>query len=292
MNLNTEISNSFNRSAASYERVAKIQQEIGERLFERLQYLKIQPRYILDVGCGPGIFLPKLKRLYPKAHVVGLDLAYLMLKQSQLKQKWRSRFDLVNCDMSKLPFANGSFDLIFSNQVLHWSNPLHKVLGELNRVLVKDGCLMFSTLGPDTFKELKRAFYEVDDFAHVNDFMDLHDIGDCLLKESFLDPVMDMEYLTAKYTTAMDMFRSLKDQGVKNIHTSRKKGLTSKRAWHQVVTKIQDLSLINNGVNLTYEIIYGHAWKGSTTKVGVGVETSVSLETLRQQLKKMNIRDP
>ena len=277
MNLNTEIRNSFNRHAKSYEDVAKIQQEIGERLFERLQYLNIQPRYILDVGCGPGYFSQKLKTLYPKAKIVGLDLAYLMVKQAQSKQGWRSRWGLVNADMTSLPFENGTFDLVFSNQVIHWSNPLHIVFGELNRVMAKDACLMFSTLGPDTFKELKLAFDSVDQFSHVNDFMDLHVIGDCLVKEYFLDPVMDMEYIIAKYATVPELVRSIKNQGVKNISSSRHRGLTSKGVWRQFINRMEEQSNLSDGIQLTYEVIYGHAWKGTQTKRDHGVETRISL---------------
>jgi malonyl-CoA O-methyltransferase len=276
MKLHTEIGNSFNRCASKYDKFARVQQEIGERLFERLQYLAIQPRYILDLGCGSGLFSQRLKKLYPKAQIVGLDLAYLMLNQAKLKQQWRCKWGLVNGDMTNLPFANGTFDLIFSNQVIHWSSPLNKVMQELNRVLRKDGCLMFSTLGPDTFKELRTAFNQVDKFAHVNDFLDLHIIGDCLVKEYFLDPVMDMEYLTVKYAALKDLLHALKNQGVKNINPSRKRGLTGKDAWNTFTQQMV--------MQLTYEVIYGHAWKGDKTKSNQGVETSISLVNLKQQL--------
>ena len=202
-----------------------------------------------------------------------------MLEQAKLKRSWRCRWDLVNGDMTQLPFAANSFDLIFSNQTIHWFNPLHIVVRELNRVLNKDGCLMFSTLGVDTFKELNTAFHNVDQFAHVNNFLDLHTIGDCLVSEYFLDPVMDMHMLTAKYKNINDLLHSLKNQGVKNINPQRNHCLTGKNSWKKFKQKMEQ-----NSVQLTYEVIYGHAWKGIQTKVDNGTQSSFSLSTLKKQL--------
>ncbi|MDI1351851.1 MAG: methyltransferase domain-containing protein, partial [bacterium] len=178
MTSNNEISKVFNKQAAEYEQAAKVQKEIGDRLFERLHYLKITPQRILDLGCGPGVFTRELSILYPKAHIVGVDLAQAMLLQAKKKHTWRKKWSLVAGDMTHLPFATGSFDLIFANQVIHWGKSLPDVLRELNRVMNVNGCLMFTTLGPDTFQELKMAWNGINSYAHVNEFMDMHDVGD------------------------------------------------------------------------------------------------------------------
>lgn len=130
MTLINEISKAFNQHAAEYELAAKVQQEIGLRLLERLQYLKINPQRILDLGCGPGFFSRELARLYPKAHIVGLDLAQSMLLEARKKHTWRRKWSLATADMQHLPFANGTFDLIFANQVIHWGDSLAQVFGE------------------------------------------------------------------------------------------------------------------------------------------------------------------
>ena len=135
MNPKIEIGNAFNLHAVEYEKAAKVQYEIGVRLYERLAYLKIKPRYILDLGCGPGVFSKRLKAYYPDATIVGLDLAYNMLMLAKTKSRWWQKKLLVNGDMMQLPFKTGAFDLVFANQVIHWSNPLDVVIRELNRVL-------------------------------------------------------------------------------------------------------------------------------------------------------------
>ncbi len=276
-----EISKAFNQQASVYEKAAKVQHEIGLRLLERLQYLKINPQYILDLGCGPGTFSRELALMYPKARVVGLDLAPAMLLESRKKQGWRSKWSLVAADMQQLPFATGLFDLVFANQVIHWANPLEQVFRELNRVMKVNACFMFTTLGPDTFKELKSSWAEANAHAHVNSFADMHDVGDLLLSEYFLDPVMDMEWLTAHYQTVLHLVRALKNQGVKNINPARNQGLTGKASWRLFEEQYEQLKTDNDKYPLTYEVVYGHAWKGERQKTETGVETFISLSSIK-----------
>src|SRR3989338_1880250 len=193
MNPLQEIHQAFDGSAKTYEQAAVIQKEIGQRLFERLDYIKLQPRRILDLGCGSGYFSAQLKKKYPKAQLVSLDLSLTMLAANRQHQGWFKHWDLLAADMNFLPFAEQSFDLIFANQVIHWSMDFPSLWRELNRVTTLEGCFMFSTLGPDTFQELRQAWSGVDDYAHTNQFADMHDIGDWLVQAQWLDPVVDME---------------------------------------------------------------------------------------------------
>lgn len=285
MNVKTEICKTFNKNAHHYEQAAKIQHEIGERLFERLHYLKIKPRYILDLGCGPGHFSQRLKKNYPHAHIVGFDLAHSMLKQAQKKQGWLNKWPLVTGDMTGMPFATGVFDLVFANQVIHWSPSLPGVISELNRVMNSGGCLMFSTLGPDTFCELRQAWSKIDNYAHMNDFIDMHDVGDVLLAERFLDPVMDMEILTAHYSTLKQLLQALKAQGVRNINSKRNPGLTGKRSWHVFEQNFSVFHTAQGKLPLTYEVVYGHAWKGEQRRIGKGTETLIPITQLQRPSK-------
>ena len=286
MNVKNEICKSFNDHAAIYEQSSKIQQEIGSRLLEKLDYLKIEPRYILDLGCGPGLFTKKLKKLYPKATIIGFDLAIDMLKEAREKQGLFKKWPLVGGDMLTLPFASGVFDLIFSNQVIHWSESIKDLLDELSRVMSKDGCLLFSTLGPDTFTELRQAWATIDNYAHVNDYIDMHDLGDFLLSLKFIDPVIEMEIIKAHFSSLEKLLHSLKSQGVRNINLARNPGLTGKRSWINFKHAINAFSLENGDIPLTYEVIYGLAWKGATRTVDKGVETIIPVNDL---LKTYNL---
>jgi malonyl-CoA O-methyltransferase len=282
MKLNKEICNAFNKHAAGYQEAAIVQREIGERLFERLDYLKIQPKYVLDLGCGSGYFSKKLKSRYPQALVVGLDLAINMLSQAKASQSWLKRWPLVHASMTNMPFPTGLFDLVFTNQAIHWAGSMGLAMREINRVMNKDGCFMFSTLGPDTFLELRTAWASADPYAHVNEFVDMHDLGDVMLSEHFIDPVVDMEMLHVHYETLPKLVRSLKAQGVRNINSARNKGLTGKQSWH-VFEEAMTLFCTEKGhYPLRYEVVYGHAWKGATTQRASGSETFIPVSQLRQ----------
>lgn len=281
-----EISKAFNTQASYYEQAAKVQHEIGQRLLERLQYIKINPRYILDLGCGPGGFSRELALLYPKAQIVGLDLALAMLQEARKKQGWRRKWSLIAADMMHLPFATGLFDLVFANQVIHWANPLELAFRELNRVMNVNGCFMFTTLGPDTFKELKESWAIVHSFAHINQFADMHDVGDLLLSEYFLDPVMDMESLAVHYQSTAHLVSALKKQGVRNINPQRNKGLTGKGAWQSFAAQYQTLCTLEGKYPLTYEVVYGHAWKGERQKTSSGIEAFIPISSIKSNTVK------
>ncbi|MCX7116704.1 MAG: malonyl-ACP O-methyltransferase BioC [Legionellales bacterium] len=289
MKVITEISKAFDKVAAQYDALAKIQKEIGERLFKRLDWLKINPRFILDVGCGPGYFSERLQKQFPKATVVGLDLAYGMVKQAKGRQSWWHPWPLVNADMLSMPFATSAFDLIFANQVIHWSPSLNDAMRELNRVMNVSGCLMFSTLGPDTFIELREAWALVDSNAHVNDFKDMHDIGDCLMTEHFLDPVVDRELLKAHYSSLPQLLTSLKAQGVRNIHAARPSGLTGRHARSRFERAFSTCCTPEGRYPLTYDVVYGHAWKGTQRRLLEGTETRVAVSSVGVKNKAKGI---
>ncbi|MDF1646276.1 MAG: malonyl-ACP O-methyltransferase BioC [Legionellaceae bacterium] len=281
MRFSKEVCNAFHRQAAVYETVALVQREIGEQLFERLSLLKMEPRYVLDLGCGTGLFTALLKKRYPKAVIVGVDIAQGMLVEAQSKYRWpQKKATFVRADMHALPFESNLFDLVFSNQVLHWSGQWPALMRELNRVMHKNGCLMFSTLGPDTFLELKEDKKAA--FAHANAFMDMHDMGDILLAERFLDPVVDMDKLTVHYNDLPSLLRSLRKQGVRNINPERNPGLTSKRAWADFEASVKKHQTEGGKYPLTYEVVYGHAWKGEQRCTQAGVETSIPVSMLRR----------
>ena len=283
--MNIEICNAFNTHAHQYEQAAVVQQEIGNRLFERLDYFKKKPLSILDLGCGPGVFSKQLKKQFPQALVVGFDLALNMLKQAKTKQKWFQKWPLVAGDMAHLPFPMGTFDLIFANQVLHWSSSIPSVLEELNRIMKPDACLMFSTLGPDTFQEIRQAWTRVDGYSHTNDFIDMHEMGDHLMAQHFLDPVVDMEMLTVHYPNLRQLLQALKAQGVRNVNPSRNPGLTGKRVWQAFEKEITQFKTQEGKFPLTYEVVYGHAWRGNQYHTNKGTETRISVDQLRKTVK-------
>lgn len=250
----------FDAKAFQYKKYAIMQQEIGERLVKRLDYLKLQPQTILDLGCGVGTHLQMLKQRFKDTKVIGVDSSWGMLKLAKKSKHWWQKQEVVLADVNYLPFSDNSVDLIISNQLLQWLQDPNLFFSECFRVLKPEGCLMFTTLGPDTFKEFRKAFALIDSASHTADFIDLHDLGDNLLKQGFLDPVMDREDLIINYSSQQDLLQSLKAQGVINLHPNRNKGLMSKEKWQKMWSLYP---LDDQKWPVSYEIIYGQAWRGT-----------------------------
>ncbi len=265
----SRIRRSFERAASSYDGAAVLQREVSDRMAERLELIKLQPATILDAGSGTGYGARALRQRYDKARVIELDLALPMLQVASGGSAWwqkklpflrASRPPQVCGDVENLPLASNSVDMIWSNLTLQWLTPPDRAFGELQRVLRPDGVLMFSTLGPDTLKELRQAFAGIDSFGHVNRFIDMHDVGDALVHAGFSEPVMDMEYITLTYESVKAVLLDLKAIGAQQLQDGRNPGLMGKSRWSQLVAAYERLRR-DGRLPATYEVVYGHAWK-------------------------------
>ena len=136
-----------NRAAKSYDNAAILHEEVLNRLLERLQYIRHQPETIIDVGSGTGRGVPGLQKTYPRARIYAADIAHEMLLQARTRLSLLSKKRLVAADMEQLPFADQSFDLVFSSLALPWSNDVGATLKELSRVSRPGALLMFSSFG-------------------------------------------------------------------------------------------------------------------------------------------------
>jgi malonyl-CoA O-methyltransferase len=276
----------FARAAATYDGAAVLQREVGRRMAERLDVVKLAPAAILDAGCGTGDAQAELALRYPAARRVALDVALPMLGMARAKaRQGRSALarvlsafaggagggeaDFVCGDVAALPFAGGTFDLAWSNLMLQWVADLPAALNELGRVLRPDGLVTFSTFGPDTLRELRAAFAGIDRCAHVSRFTDMHDIGDMLVGAGFGDPVMDMELFTLTYADAPAMLRDLKAIGATNATRARPGALMGRARWARALAAL-DAARRDGRIPATYEVIYGHAWKVAARRTPEG----------------------
>jgi malonyl-CoA O-methyltransferase len=202
---------------------------------------------VLDAGSGPPQRL--LDRRYPQAEVVALDFSLEMLRSAR---SWRDIFRTrraICADLERLPIAGGAVDLVWSNMALHWLAEPLDAFKEFERVLAPQGLLMFSTLGPDTLKELRTAAGE----GRVHSFYDMHDVGDMLVAAGFSAPVMDMEMLTIAYPAADGLLNDLRASGQTSARTDRPRGLAGKAFSARLRGAL--------ATSASFEVVYGHAWK-------------------------------
>lgn len=264
-----KVRKSFDRAASTYNASAVLQQEVASRLLERLDYIRVKPNYVLDLGCGTGVITADILKRYPKAETVALDLAFNMLKKTQKHGKgWLSKKPRCVCaDAEKLPLKDHSIDLLISSLMLQWSNDLQVVFNGFQRVMAENGLLMFTTFGPDTLKEIRASWAEVDNTPHTSQFTDMHDIGDALLKAGFSDPVMDMEIITMSYDSVRDVMRDIKNIGASNAVQGRSKGLMGKQRLAAFEVAYNQFKQTDNRYPVTWEVVYGHAWAPKSLKI-------------------------
>jgi malonyl-CoA O-methyltransferase len=240
----------FGRAASTYARFSRLEDEVAARMLERLDYVKLAPRRILDAGSGP----PRraLARRYPRAQTIALDFALPMLP----KRGFFSRSISICGDLAHLPLTDGAVDLVWSNMALHWLGDPLPVFREFRRVLSANGLLMFSTLGPDSLKELRVAAGP----ARVHGFIDMHDLGDMLLAAGLSAPVMDMEMLTLEYRDADALLADLRSSGQTSARADRPRGLAGRGFMRALRRGLGDKP------KATYELVYGHAWRAQDAK--------------------------
>jgi malonyl-CoA O-methyltransferase len=270
---------SFHAAAGDYDAVAVIQAEVRRRLLERLELFRIRPRRILDAGCGTGHGARALLQHYRRAELVALDLAPGMLRAARGRRPWLRRFDTVCGDAAALPLADASVDLVFSNLMLQWCNEPDRVFREFRRVLRPGGLVLFTSFGPDTLKELRAAWRAADGHTHVSRFIDMHDLGDALLRAGLGEPVMDMEHLTLTYPDVRSLMRDLKTMGARNATSGRSRGLTGRRRLAAVEAHYERYRR-DGRLPATWEIVYGHAWAGEPRGAGQTGEVAVPLSQI------------
>ena len=256
---------SFEQAAAGYDTAAVLQHEVCRRMLARLDYIKHRPAAILDAGSGTGNVAAALRARYPQAALYALDIALAMVRRACARAPWWRRLlgrgVLPVCgDIERMPLRDAAVGMVWCNLALQWVNDAPRAFAEFRRVLAPGGLLMFSTFGPDTLKELRAAYQGIDRYTHVNRFIDMHDLGDMLVRGGFADPVMDMEYVTLTYSDVPALMRDLKAIGAHHVTAGRRPGMTPRAALTAVERSYEALRR-DGRLPATFEVIYGHAWK-------------------------------
>jgi malonyl-CoA O-methyltransferase len=253
----------FDRASVTFDEFSAVHTELRTRSLERLDVVRLQPSVIVDLGAGTGHATRALQDRYRSAYVVALDISTRMLEQARKRQRFLKRFGRVAADAHQLSLKSASVDLLFSNLMLQWCADPDRVFGELARVLKPHGLLTFTTLGPDTLRELRTAWD--DRHVHVHRFIDMHDLGDALMRAGFAEPVMDTERLTVTYRDLDTLLRELKGSGSMNAAVGRQRTLRSRERDARARAQYQPLET-QSLIPVTLEVVYGHAWASTDTR--------------------------
>ena len=238
--------------------------EVAKRLDARLEILRLEPKVILVSGFGSH----SLKKRFPsKPQLIGFDFSESRLATRRPRVgfgfPWTAKQLSVCGDLAALPFAPASVDMVYSNLDLPFfsaCNELTLALAEVYRILKPGGLFIFSSLGPDTLKELKRP--DAKRGFRLRAHLDMHDLGDQLMEASFADPVVEMEELTLTYADAVSMIRDVRAHGSAAPEAHSKAGLLGTGVIRSLAE--QSSGVEGGRVTMTCELVFGHAWRPPT----------------------------
>lgn len=253
------------------------------------------PATVLDLGSGPGHASVEMRKRWPKARIVAMDLALPMLRRLDPRAGsglagglgLRPGIDRVCGDAAALPLADGSVDVLFSNLCLQWVEDLQAAFAGFRRVLRPGGLLLLSTFGHDTLHELRAAFAEADEAPHVSPFTTIAGFGDALMHAGFRDPVIDRDMLVRGHDDLPALMRELRALGATNALDQRRRSLTGRTRFARAAAAYEPLRMDNGRLPASWEVITAMAWAPEPgAPIRVGGEEVISFPANRIPVRK------
>ncbi len=261
----------FSRAAATYDAHAVLQREIADRLLAHLEFTKFKPKRILDIGCGTGYLISRLRKRFRRASIYGLDIAREMLKKARSSHKtlpFGPRRGFVEGDALSLPFKDAGFDLVCSNLTMQWVADPRTMLLEMRRVLAPGGLILFSTFGRRTLMELRQSLAAIshERAGLVLPFPDVTSLGDALMELPVELPVTDSDLFTLTYPDVISLVRELKNLGASSSAIRHRPGGLYGRGLLKRLSRIygEKHRLEDGRIRATFEALYAQAWYAET----------------------------
>ncbi len=180
-----------------------------EGIADRLASVSRRFSDILDLGCFDSSFVPP-----DGARIARLDPGFA----------FASTTNGVQGDEDRLPFADGSFDLIISAGVLDSVDDLPGALSLAKRVLKPDGLFLGCFVGANSLSTLRGALREAEaerPVARLHPQVDVRAAGDLLMRAGFTLPVADVETLTVRYSGLLSLLHDLRAMAGGNVMPGR-----------------------------------------------------------------------
>jgi malonyl-CoA O-methyltransferase len=262
-----KVRRAFSGAIHSYDSHAELQREIGRRLLAHLEFTKIQPQSILDIGCGTGFYTRLLADKYKKAHIYATDISENMVCHTRDKHPkrlpWQRKYQHTVSDALALPYQDASFDLVTSNLTMQWVPDAATMMQEMRRVLKPGGLILFSTFGRRTLIELKQTLANIGQHTDsVLPFPDVMSLGNRLGECAVEGHVADSDLFTLTYPDTMALVRELKGLGAsaKGIQ-GRSGGLYGRALLRDIEAYYNQHFQHDDGrIYATFEALYAQAW--------------------------------
>ncbi len=260
--------------------------EVARRMTQRLGIVRLQPEIMIDWWGYTGASGELLAAAYPKARRIVVEPSEALRQRSRTDAQapwWSTRHWVRSTEVASVDPAPGAAQLLWANMMLHAVTDPPVLLARWERLLAVDGFVMFSCLGPDTLCELRALYRQLGWPAPAPEFVDMHDLGDMLVQAGFADPVMDRETLVLSWDSPRALLAELRGLGG-NASPQRWQALRTPHWRERLHTGLQSLAGPGGRLRLTFEIVYGHAFK-APPRAPLKSETAVTLEDMRAKLR-------
>ena len=232
----------FNKGAESYDSAAIVQAKVAKYLSKRIP--KIIPHTILEIGCGTGLFSQEILAFFPKASILLIDIAPVMVETCKMRFKDFLNVETISMDGELLKDLDFSFDLIISSMSLHWFTEISASFNKIISKLSSGGQFVFAMLGNNSLPEWREICNQ---HNFPNPMPSLPQVQ--RLKQDFPHIEFEIETLTQSYNSIYDFLTTLKKIGAVATHENYAK--SSSGALRQLVRRFDEEIIIS------YEIIYG-----------------------------------
>jgi malonyl-CoA O-methyltransferase len=257
--------------------------EVARRMAERLAVFKLVPAVIVDWWSRSGASSELLRAACPKAQLIRVEPLAALQQPAASAPWWRMPRWRTSGPLADNAVADGQAQLLWANMMLHAVADPGALLAQWRKALSMQGFVMFSTLGPDTLKTLREVYREADWGACHAPFVDMHDLGDMLVRAGFADPVMDQEMLRLTWATPGALLTELRGLG-SNADPSRCAGLRTPRWRARLEAALAGRAGADGRIALEFEIVYGHAFN-PPPRLAVAGETRLSAADLQRMAR-------
>ena len=234
----------FGRASITYDEASGVQRRMADKLLTL--HGNLDGKDVVDLGCGTGYMLGKLEQRGP-ASLLAVDISTRMLTATCARVPASTP---VAADIDSLPFADNSFDCIFSNAALQWCE-LETAATEIRRVLREGGRLYLTTFGPSTLCEWKTGGPGGGlSTTRLHTASSIKTVFDRL---GFRKIRVSRDHVRLEYRSVDAMFSAIRDLGATFAGTDRQRGLMGKNRYMDIRSYFEARLQQEGKLSLTFE---------------------------------------
>ena len=245
-----------------------LEQEVAERLADRLLDIKRDFSSVLILGCKRGRLTKLVQSMLPNAHIVQGDLSPEM---AELASK-ETQTPAVTIDEENLQFDDQQFDLVVSSLALHWVNDLPGCLLQIGHKLKPDGLFLASLIGGDSLASIRSAFLEAEmDLTggaspRFSPVLDLREAAGLLQRAGFALPVADIDRINVSYGTGLKLLHDLRGMGEVCALNQGIKHFTSRSTLMAALAKLDTQKDQKGRLPVNFDILFLTGWRPDSSQ--------------------------